>query len=164
MGSTTLRGPVSHPDLLLINENFSHRFRVEDGVVLSESDADDIGECTVCAETGLLMECSSATHCGRWYHLACTSLRTVPEGDWVCGKCATSNPRHTLPTELIDTLLDMRDDGTPIFTSSDGSYREHGNSSTYGVNIGALSPVLNYSLGGHLSVSLLMKLPPSAWN
>ena len=83
MGSTTLRGPVSHPDLLLMNENFSHCFRVEDGVVLSESDADDIGECTVCAETGLLMECSSATHCGRWYYLACTSLQTVPEGDWV---------------------------------------------------------------------------------
>ena len=71
----------------------------------------------------------------------------------MCDKCATSNPRHTLPPELIDTLLDMRDDGTPIFTSSDGSYREQGNSSTYGVNIGALSPVLNYSLGGHLRIA-----------
>ena len=153
MGSTTMQGPVSNPELLLINENFSHRFRVEDGVVLSESDADDIGECTVCAETGLLMECSSAKHCGRWYHLACTPLQTVPEGDWVCDKCSTSSPRHTLPPELLDTLLDMRDDGIPIFTSSDGSYRENGNSSTYGVNIGALSPVLNYSFGGHLRIT-----------
>jgi hypothetical protein len=59
----------------------------------------------------------------------------------------------TLPPELLDTLFDMRDDGTPIFTSSDGSYREHGNSSTYGVNIGALSPVLNYSFGGHLRIA-----------
>ena len=99
------------------------------------------------------MECSSATHCGRWYHLSCTPLRAVPEGDWVCDKCTASTPRHTLPTELVDNLLDMRDDGTPIFTSSDGSYREHGNSSTYGVNIGALSPDLNYSFGGHLHIA-----------
>ena len=61
MGSATLHGPVSHLDLLHINGNFSLPFRVEDGVVLSESEADDIGECTVCAKTGLLMECSSAT-------------------------------------------------------------------------------------------------------
>ena len=47
----------------------------------------------------------------------------------------------------------MRDDGPPIFTSSDGSYREHGNSSTYGVNIGALPPVLNYSFGYHLRIA-----------
>jgi hypothetical protein len=47
----------------------------------------------------------------------------------------------------------MRDDGTTIFTSSDGSYCERGNNSTYGVHIGALSPDLNYSFGGHLHIT-----------
>ena len=110
-----LHVPVPHLDLLHINDNFSLRFRVEDGVVLSESEADDIGECTVCAKTGLLMESSTATHCGRWYHLTCTTLRAVPDGDWVCDKCTTSTPRQTLPSELLDTLRDMRDDGTPAY-------------------------------------------------
>ena len=155
MGSTTLHGPVSHSDLLQTKENFSFRFRVEDGVVLSESEADDIGECTVCKKTGLLMECSTATHCGRWYHLTCTPLTAVPDGDWVRDKCITSTPRHTLPPELLDNLRDMQDDGTPIYTSSDGSYRERGNSSTYGVNIGALAPDLNYSFGGHLHITAI---------
>jgi hypothetical protein len=42
----------------------------------------------------------------------------------------------------------------PLFSPrSDGSYREHGNSSTYGVNIGALSPDLNYSFVGHIHIT-----------
>jgi hypothetical protein len=70
----------------------------------------------------------------------------------VCSACAATRPRHVLPETVLDTLFELVGDGETILTSSDGSYRERTNSSSYGVNIHASNPDLNYSVGGHVDV------------
>ena len=151
-GSTHLIGPLDLQGLLDINNRFAARFETRDGQVFSDSENDDIGECSVCQETGLLFECSMATACKRWYHLACTSLPRIPAGNWVCPACVATRPRHTLPEVVLENLYELAGDDEPIFTSSDGSYKERNNSSTYGVNIHASNTNLNYSVGGHVDV------------
>ena len=121
--------------------------------MFSESDADDIGECSVCNKPGLLFECSTATHCKRWFHLECTPLLSIPEGDWTCAACTSNKPRHTIPPTLMDDLRDRQLDGEEIFTSSDGSYKECSNSSTYGFAIIMTHDEhLSYATGGKIEV------------
>jgi hypothetical protein len=43
-----------------------------------------------------------------------------------------NTPIHAIPPTLMDDLRDLQLEGEEIFTSSDGSYRENINSSTYG--------------------------------
>jgi hypothetical protein len=99
-----------------------------------------------------LPEYSAATHCKRWFHLECTPLLSIPEGDWTCAACTSSKPRHTIPPTLIDDLRDRQLDGEEIITSSDGSYRESSNSSTDGFAIMTHDKHLIYATGGKIEV------------
>ena len=92
LGTTTLQGPTSLETITTINEITASRFYVDNGEVFSESDADDIGECSVCNKPGLLFECSTAINCKRWFHLECTPLLSIPEDDWTCTDCTSNKP------------------------------------------------------------------------
>ena len=54
-------------------------------------DEDDI--CCICREHGELMICDGGDHlagCGRSFHVACVDRVEVPDGDWVCKRCANA--------------------------------------------------------------------------
>lgn len=54
-------------------------------------DEDDI--CCMCREHGELMICDGGDHlagCGRSFHVACVDRVEVPDGDWVCKRCANA--------------------------------------------------------------------------
>jgi hypothetical protein len=152
LGTTTLQGPTSLETITTINEITTCRFYVDNGEVFSESDADDIGECSVCNKPGILFECSTATNCKRWFHLECTPLLFIPEDDWTCANCTVNKPRHIIPPTLMGDLRDRQLDGENFITSSDGSYRENINSSTYGFAIMTYDKHLSYATGRKIEV------------
>ena len=89
-GATNLAGPLDLQGLHEINNRFAERFETRNGQVFSDSENDDIGECSVCSETRLLFECSMAVACKRWFHLACTPS---PASLMTTG-CAQHVPQH----------------------------------------------------------------------
>ena len=89
--------------------------------VEEENDTDDL--CCVCHEHGELMICDGGDFmagCGRSFHVACVDRVCVPDGDWVCKRCANAFELdvgiegHEFPTDE-----ETRDGPTNIGDSSD---------------------------------------------
>lgn len=58
-----------------------------------EEDEDEDNVCCMCREHGELMICDGGDHlagCGRSFHVACVDREEVPDGDWVCKRCANA--------------------------------------------------------------------------
>jgi len=56
-----------------------------------DNTGDDV--CCVCREHGELMVCDGGSHlagCGRSFHVSCVDRVCVPDGDWVCKRCANA--------------------------------------------------------------------------
>jgi hypothetical protein len=65
----------------------------EDEVEEEEADVDEDDICCMCHEHGELMICDGGDHlagCGRSFHIACVDRVEVPDGDWICKRCANA--------------------------------------------------------------------------
>ena len=97
-----LRNGSDHSD-----DDSENEYEADDFVVMDEDDVeeeetdihsgdevvdeDDI--CCMCREHGELMICDGGDHlagCGRSFHVACVDRVEVPDGDWVCKRCANA--------------------------------------------------------------------------
>ena len=117
----TARGFVTDQQLQDLNAKFTSSFYMQGDECYSEEDEDDIGECEICDHVGNLMECSSKIRCKGWYHPQCGGLRTAPEEEWTCEKCAKTSRtefRQQWTSSQLQQLMNMNREN--LYSASDG--------------------------------------------
>jgi len=95
-------------DGFLVDDN-----HINDADARFSSDDDDQNDtCTVCHDGGELMICDGGdilSGCGESYHVACVHRDEIPEGDWVCSKCANANGYPVTGMGGHEFVTDMRE-------------------------------------------------------
>jgi hypothetical protein len=80
-------------DFVVMDEDEDEFEEEEADVRSGEEDEDEDNVCCMCREHGELMICDGGDHlagCGRSFHVACVDREEVPDGDWVCKRCANA--------------------------------------------------------------------------